>query len=291
MRNNVQPNMAGTYTVTATDANTCTAQTSVSLTEPIAVSATLETTAISCFNSLDGKAIVHATGGTPNYSFAWSPNVSADSIAQNLAPSIYTFSITDANGCSIIQNFNLTAPAPITFLTATTDSVSCPKSTDGSLQVEPTGGTPISGSGYEYSIDGGATWQPSNTFLNLKAGDYMVKVRDGAGCTTDTTLTIDKPEELVLSILPQDSSINLGGSLQLVTLTGAYTGTNVEYNWTPADGLSCSDCRNPLASPFMKQRYTLVALYGEGCSDTAKAIGRCPVVLHIGASVSPCQRN
>jgi gliding motility-associated-like protein len=66
------------------------------------------------------------------------------------------------------------------------NGVSC-TGTLGSVTVQATGGT---GSGYQYSIDNGVTWQASGSFSGLAAGAYVITVQDGNGCQGGIPVTI-----------------------------------------------------------------------------------------------------
>lgn len=92
----------GTYTVTVTDANSCTQTTSVTLTEPTVLScATFIVTPPSTATSNDGSISVNTTGGTLNYTYSWAPSGGTSATATGLtAGPTYTVTVTDANGCT-----------------------------------------------------------------------------------------------------------------------------------------------------------------------------------------------
>ena len=48
--------------------------------------------------------------------------------------------------------------------------------------------------------------------------------------------------------------------------------TNPTYTWTPSDGLSCTNCQNPTASPNSTTTYTVIVNSDEGCVGEATAI-------------------
>jgi gliding motility-associated-like protein len=75
----------------------------------------------------------------------------------------------------------------------------------------------------------------------------------------------------VLQILPGDSTITAGSSLQLSTDFAPYPVSSItNYSWTPVTGLSCIDCPDPVASPYDNvTTYTLVVTYNKGCIATA----------------------
>ena len=108
--------IAGTYTVTVTDANLCMATASVIITEPAeSLQATITSqTNVTCFGYSDGSATVTATGGTPPYSYVWNTiPVQTTSTASNLVAGTYTVTVTDANNCTANDSVTLTQPPSI----------------------------------------------------------------------------------------------------------------------------------------------------------------------------------
>src|SRR6185503_732787 len=93
----------------------------------------------------------------------------------NLAAGSYTFTVTDASGCSISVPVTVTEPAPITATTAITN-VACSGGNTGSVVITPSGGTA------PYTIT------PAQT--GLAAGNYTFTVTDANGCTTTVPVTI-----------------------------------------------------------------------------------------------------
>ena len=92
----------------------------------------------------------------------------------------------------------------------------------------------------------------------------------------------DSAYELAVIITPSSSEIQQGGQVQLnssVTPDSA----QVTYFWSPADGLSCSDCPNPIAAPDLTTTYTLVVVDENGCQAVATALVKvtehCPEIF------------
>ncbi len=107
---------AGTYIVVVTDANGCSATTSITLTEPMPLVAAInQYSNISCFGFNDGQATVSVTGGyaAVDYQYAWSPSGQTTATAINLAPVTHTVVVTDDNGCSTTAQITLTEPAEV----------------------------------------------------------------------------------------------------------------------------------------------------------------------------------
>lgn len=260
--------IAGTYTVTATDNYGCTVSQDVTLVDPPSLNASLDATPITCANADDGKATVTVNGGTPPISFAWNNGLPSNASVDNLAPAVYSVTVSDSRGCDTVLNVAFVSPAPIEFTDVKADSVSCPKFTDGKILVEAIGGTPGTTTAYQYSLDG-ITYQSQNIFTNLASGSYRVFVKDGQGCVKDTIVKVEQPNELIVTVLPQDSTIELGSSLKLFTNTGGYDLNAIHsYSWTPVGGLSCIDCVEPTATPYYDTEYRLDVNYLGNCIAT-----------------------
>jgi hypothetical protein len=91
--------MAGTYSVTVTDDNGCTSQTTVTITEPTPLVAT--SSATDELLGADGTASVNATGGTAPYTYSWTPGGASTPSISGLVAGLYMVTVTDANGCSV----------------------------------------------------------------------------------------------------------------------------------------------------------------------------------------------
>jgi hypothetical protein len=92
---------AGTYSVDVTDANGCMIFQTVVITEPPALSISVDSTdETSALN--DGSATAIISGGTAGYTYLWDdPLAQTTSTVTNLAPGLYTCTVTDVNGCVI----------------------------------------------------------------------------------------------------------------------------------------------------------------------------------------------
>lgn len=125
---------------------------------------------------------------------------------------------------------------------------------DGSLSVTATGGTLP----YQYSIDGGATWQPSNTFNNLSAGNYSVRAKDDHNCLAVFPGTVLLNDTMSLDLGP-DSTICFGTDILLVPMVNSLTNS---YNWKPGATLNSDIVRTPVASPTDTTKYYITATWG-----------------------------
>src|SRR6185295_229727 len=104
---------AGSYTFTITDANGCSITIPVTINQPAPITATTAITNVACNGGATGSVVITPTGGTAPYTITPAQT--------NLAAGSYTFTITDANGCSITVPVTVTQPTPITATTAVTN--------------------------------------------------------------------------------------------------------------------------------------------------------------------------
>ena len=91
--------IAGTQTYTVSDANGCSSTTTVTITEPTALSIT--TTSTDEILGNDGTASVTASGGTAPYSITWQPGGMTTAAISGLTAGLYMVTVTDANGCGV----------------------------------------------------------------------------------------------------------------------------------------------------------------------------------------------
>ncbi|MFB0925518.1 MAG: ice-binding family protein, partial [Vicingaceae bacterium] len=125
--------LAGTYSVTVTDTNNCVD--SVTIVVPNATPsfvASINTfTDVSCYSGNDGTATVNVVGGTPNFTYSWSPIGGSDSLGIGLTVGNYTVTVTDGNGCIDTSTVSISEPATAVSLTMSQSNVSCNGVNDG----------------------------------------------------------------------------------------------------------------------------------------------------------------
>ena len=251
----------GIYTVVVTDDNGCEQDETVNvgtLNGPdITVDAVND---VSCAGEADGSATISVSGGTPGYTYDWTPSGGTAPSASGLSPGNYTVTVTDAAGCVAFEEVTIGEPVPISLSGMPTDS-DCGLN-NGSIDLMVTGGT----GAYTYTWLPNVSMTPSAT--NLEAGDYTVTVTDANGCSVDATYTVGIIDGLDVTITPDNFTIDQGDNVDLV-VTVVPNLTNLTYTWIPSDGLSCSDCPNPTASPNETTTYTVIVTSDDGCEGEA----------------------
>ncbi len=222
-----------TYTITATDANSCTGTYNVTITQPAVINIILTASTPAACGVSNGSATVNSTGGTGTITYTWStapPQTGAT--ANGLTNGNYTVTGTDVNGCTSTLAVNITGTSGLTLDTSVVNS-SC-AANDGSATVTATGGT----TPYTYVWSSGGT---NATEINLGAGNYSVTVTDASGCSATVTAIITSPPNAPIITIQNQSNVTCNGlsngsvSLNVTGGTTPYT-----YTWSPNVGSSSS---------------------------------------------------
>ncbi len=240
---------AGTYTVTMTDASSCIATTSVTITEPaLPLLANMSVTNISCFGNVDGVATSNPTGGTAPYTYAWSNSSTLQTIS-GLMAGIYNVVVTDDNGCTNSNGITVFEPSLLSVNVNTVNS-NCGQS-DGAAEAVPSGGTmPFT---YNWSVAGGG-----NTLSNLSIGNYDVTLTDANGCTATNNFTISENSPLAVSFMTSTNVTCFGGSDGGITGMPLNGVSPYTYLWSNAE-------TTPVLSGIVADTYTLTITDGAGC--------------------------
>ncbi|WP_427873899.1 MBG domain-containing protein [Flavobacterium sp. MMS24-S5] len=260
---------AGTYTVTVTDANSCQATQSFTITEPGAlVASPAAQTNIACRGGLTGSATVTATGGAGSYTYSWAPSGGTAATATGLAAGTYVVTVTDANNCQDTQSFTLIEPATVLTTTAgTINNTSCYGGANGTATVIASGGTP----NYSYSWNTNPV-QTTATASGLSAGTYRVTVTDFFGCEAIRDFTISQPP--ALSITPSQTNVSCNGGTNGTATASVSGGTGTyTYSWSPTGGNAAS------ATGLQVGTYTVTVTDANNCQITQSYDITQPTVL------------
>ncbi len=261
---------AGAYTVTVTDRNGCTVNTSISITEPATnISATAVVTDINCKGTNDGAINLTVSGGIEPYSFLWSNGMKTEDVT-GLAAGSYDVTIRDVNNCLTITGIIVSEPPVVLSATATTQDNSCNAGAQGAINLEVSGGT----APYTYSWSNGQTIQDIN---NLTAGNYTVNIVDAKGCTITKSYTIIEPTPIAITEVKTDvSCFGLTNGKIDVSVTGGTA--PYQYNWS--SGQSTQDISNIKAGT-----YVVTVTDANGCTeDLSIVINEPPAIVLTAAS-------
>jgi hypothetical protein len=187
---------AGSYTVTATDANKCIGTKSLTITEPILLTVSTSRTNVTCFGAGDGTATATPTGGVAPYTYSWNTTpAQTGAVASGLTPGTYTVNVTDANGCKTSGSITIIEPAPIVISLVTNTPLACNGDCNGRITATTTGGI----SPFTYSWNTSPV-QTSLTASALCVGTYTLTVTDSKGCTALAKQTLTQPKPIYLRV-------------------------------------------------------------------------------------------
>lgn len=214
---------AGTYNIVVSDGGSCDATSSVTLNNPAAVLLNTTFTNASC---VTGGTITATASGGSGAGFQYSVNNGATFQASGsftgLAAGSYQVIAQDGNGCQSIMTVVTIGGSTNITLTETPVDENC-SGNNGSITLVASGGA---GSGYQYSINGGSTFQATGAFSGLAAGTYSILVTDPGGCTATSSITLANIGAVNGTITPSQAICS--GTSIFLTATGGGT-----YNWNP----------------------------------------------------------
>jgi Secretion system C-terminal sorting domain/SprB repeat len=251
--NNLAP---GTYCVTVTDVNNCTASACTEINAgDCNLSAIYSYSDVSCFGACDGVIFVITSGGTGAVNFNWS-NGASSPLLNNLCTGNYTLTVTDAANCSSTLSINILEPAEIV-----ANPVIAPEvmevTMNGAIQLNASGGV----GNFNYSWSNGAT---TANISNLVAGNYCVTITDGIQCQEvycyEVPLIVCEDIFIITSVIENDCPNQCIGSIE-VSISGGTGG----YTSAWSNGATSATINN-----LCDGLYTLVVTDDLGCqsSDT-----------------------
>ena len=206
---------AGTYTVTATDQEGCSRSFEIEVGEPTELMGLATAIDASCAGDENGSLIGQATGGTPlpgdEYLFEWSTGATTQ-VVNDLPTGEYFLTVTDANGCMVLDTATIGSPDTLLLDFNITD-VSCSNAQDGSIDLTTTGGT----SDIIYEWSNGESTQDLN---NLSGGGYTVTISynfDGSvyQCQTSETVVVEEPLPIENNVTVDQLACNEDGDASL----------------------------------------------------------------------------
>ena len=196
---------AGSYGLNVMDANGCVVTSSMTLTNPPAMAASLTYTNVTCFNVCNGTAIATVTNNVGPVSYVWTGGASpvSSQTLTSACAATYTVLATDQNSCTASVQVTITQPTQVTANISSTGSVTCFGGNNGFAVVTPGGGT----GPFSY------TWTPNGTInaataSSLTAGSYVATVADGNGCIATATAIITQPAAFTTTLTTTNVKCN-----------------------------------------------------------------------------------
>ena len=191
------------HTIYVLDANGCATNVYIPAGSPVTftISNTIAYDCTTIGDLLNNTLTISPTGAQYEYSLDSTTNFVTTNIFTDLTNGPHIIRVRHTNGCVKEITVNITNWIPVTE-THSQVNILCNSSSTGSITANGTGGDGT----YQYAISPNFTFVGTNTFNNLAAGTYTVKVKDGRGCETEFTTIITEPAAVVLNIDP----LNIG---------------------------------------------------------------------------------
>mgnify|MGYP000191197964 CR=1 FL=1 len=267
----------GVNTVTVTDVNGCTLDTTFSVPGPPDFTATVTITEPTCNGDCDGEIDVVPGGGNGGpYTFLWS---TAPASGQGTMPGIgfcvgpVTLSIFDNTGtCQFDTLITMTEPPVLGVIPTSDQDASCFGSCDGEASANPFGGAGQNTFEW-FTCLGVSTGITDENPTTLCAGDYFVVVTDlnGAGCSFQSPcITINEPTEIDATADGYQVSCFgvCDGSVDVDVVGGTFP---YQFAWTTVPGgagVGATDTLDGLCPGF----YEIIVTDDNGCNSTADTV-------------------
>lgn len=267
--------IAGSYSLTVTDANNCTSVINATIGQSTTLTIVGSGTNSSCSNSADGNVSIAVTGGLSPYQYSLNggPAQSSNSFT-GLSAAFYILSVTDVNGCSAAGNALVLNDYTLTLSTASFTNVSCAGQNDGQVQLTTAGGQ----SPFSFTING-ALVQTDSLFANLSAGFYTFEVTDANGCSSSVSTTISENAPMVLSLDSVSNVLCTGDATGAAYISVNGGDGSYMYAWTGAGTSTMEDITNAVAGS-----YNVSVIDGVGCSATLSVTIFSPFALSAAIS-------
>lgn len=233
---------SGQYELLVKDASGCSisAVYQVNDSEPLLLEAEVEEKG-DCYDSASGNIHLEISGGTAPYQIEWSHGPKIKTL-EDLIPGSYSVTVTDASGCKLAQDFEITGPERMRLEIQTALDIDCEKG-----EASGTAWVNISGGQAPYSIK----WQNGEEGVSeVSIGDdkfLSVEVTDAKGCVSKQELNLDAGE-IASMISPSFRFLNLiDEEEKLITVddpvlfVGEITEEFIAWEWDFGDGTTSNE--------------------------------------------------
>lgn len=288
---------AGTYTVAVRDANGCTGtSSSVVLMQTNAANfsvSVMQSANLRCNGDKTQLTVNVAGGGVAPFSYQLNEGMpQIQNVFTNVGGGAYSVTVRDANNCVVTTSGMVMEPGVITFQALITDA-NCTTGQKASVTINATGGgTPP----YQYSINGGMSFQSSNMFMNLDPMMISAVIRDANNCLSQVENKEIRSTGGVMVSNVATAEPTCGG-LANGSITATVTSGTLPYTFSLNNGTSpmTVNAASYTFNGLPAGNYTLTVSDGLGCRDIRNILLNEPAPLNIaaisGLSPTSCTAN
>ncbi|HNP98687.1 MAG TPA: PKD domain-containing protein, partial [Bacteroidia bacterium] len=270
----------GHYSVVVTDSRGCAEVNDIDVLSASGIVLTPSATDVSCYGGSNGTTAVSSVGGTPPYTYNWSPAGGTGSNASGLAGGNYIVTVTDASGCTTTASATVNEPDAL--LLAVTGEATLCAGQSTLLEATVTGGT----GPYTYNWSSGPN-SPTQTVSPLVPTNYTVSITDANGCTTaQESVTVDLYP--ALSVVATGNNTLCGGTPTNISSLASGGDGNYTYSWNNGAIIGSS------ATVVPDHDSTFTVTVTDGCGSPAVqdqvilSVAPAPVVAFTPHEVNGC---
>lgn len=227
----------GNIIATITDASGCFIDTTFTVNEPAELIASSTFFNNSSCGVCNGSATINVMGGTPGYTYNWSPAPAGGQGTNNatgLCAGITSVDVTDANGCVLTEVFAI-SDINAEVLTMDSTDVSCFGVCDGAAEVIYICSDPgCTNQWYDGGTGLPIAGETGTSTSNLCAGDYYVEVTNASGCISVGLTTVNSPTQIIANEVITQVTCNGAADGTIILTPSGGSGAGYSYTWTPA---------------------------------------------------------
>ena len=252
------PNVTTDYIITVINDSGCTATDTV-IVFVNEITQNVQTKPVTCFQGSDGAILINVTGGSGSYTFTWIQAGLANNNPKNLPAGNYGVTITDNDpNCTYSEEIQIALFQPPAMDAELLKEDELCGLENGSVTVKSiNNGMPP----YTYSWNGSPAGS-NNYKNNLTSGTYSVLITDWYGCTTESSIRIER-----VKISPDFKyEKTICNQIQFLNLYG----DTLSSLWNFGDGKTSND-NSPLHTYQINGNYTVMLIINPQlvCADTA----------------------
>ena len=245
---------ADSYSYNVADENGCTVIDALIITQPTELETSVVGVDILCHDGNNGSVDLAVTGGIISYTYSWNTGETTEDI-NTLIAGYYEVTVTDDNGCIIVDSITLTEPTDSLSFTYEVEDVLCKDGSDGEIDLSITGGT----TPYDYNWSSGDTL---GEIGGLTAGYYTFLITDDNGCLLSDSIFVAEPDAVTLNeVITPVTCFGLSDGIIDITPIGGFA--PYSFTWFNSD-FALSTQEEDLVD-FPSDIYQLEILDSNGC--------------------------